>query len=224
MDNNNIAIRIESLKKSYSRGSEKIQAVDGVSLNIKKGEMLAVVGRSGAGKTTLLSCIGLLESFDSGKLNILSTDMTGLSEAKRTKLRRSLLGFVFQRFYLLPTLNCAENISLPFLFSGKKVPKRRIDELLEMVGLTQRRFHRPFQLSGGEMQRVAIARALALSPDIIIADEPTGNLDSGNSDRIFSLLKNLANSGKTIIIATHSGELAGDCDRIISMLDGKVVE
>ncbi len=220
---NKIAIKTDLLSKFYSRGSEKIKAVNEVSIEIKKGEMVAVIGRSGAGKTTLLSCMGLLEGFDSGKLFINGTDLTGTTESKRTKLRLKYLGFIFQRFYLLPTMNSFENISIPFLFSGRKAPKGRIDELLEMVGLTERKLHRPYELSGGEMQRVAVARALALDPDIIIADEPTGNLDSGNANRIFSLLKNLANNGKTIIIATHSGELAGSCDRIIEMLDGKVV-
>ncbi|MEZ4813535.1 MAG: ABC transporter ATP-binding protein [Caldisericia bacterium] len=220
---NKIAIKTDLLSKFYSRGSEKIKAVNEVSIEIKKGEMVAVIGRSGAGKTTLLSCMGLLEGFDSGKLFIDGIDMTGTTESKRTKLRLKHLGFIFQRFYLLPTMNSFENISIPFLFSGRKAQKRRIDELLEMVGLTERKLHRPYELSGGEMQRVAVARALALDPDIIIADEPTGNLDSGNANRIFSLLKNLANNGKTIIIATHSGELAGSCDRIIEMLDGKVV-
>ncbi|HOO97437.1 MAG TPA: ABC transporter ATP-binding protein [Caldisericia bacterium] len=220
---NDTAMRVNSLVKTYTRGSETIRAVDGVSLDIDSGEMLAIMGRSGAGKTSLLSCIGLLEGFDSGKLSVLGHDMSDLTEAKRTINRRSMLGFVFQRFFLLPTLTAYENVSLPFLFSGKRANKERVLSLLETVGLSERIYHKPSQMSGGEMQRVAIARALALDPPIIIADEPTGNLDSKNADKMFALFEDLANKGKTIIIATHSKSLADRCHRVVELSDGRKV-
>ena len=215
-------IMAKGISKSFKRGTETIHAIQDISLNVGKGEMLSIMGRSGSGKTTLLSCIGMLENIDSGSLALEGRNIKDFSEAQRTVLRRELMGFVFQRFFLIPTLTAYENVALPGLFAGKKLGKDHIMELLEMVGVSQRYDHRPGQMSGGEMQRVAIARALALDPPILIADEPTGNLDTETAEAVFGLFKKLAGQGKTIIIATHSQKLAKDCDRVVELMDGRI--
>ncbi len=214
----------ENLIKHFKRGNEVITALNDVTIKIGKGEMVAITGRSGSGKTTFLSCVGLLESIDSGNLHLAGKDVSKLSEVQRTVMRRELMGFVFQRFFLIPTLTAYENVALPFLFAQKKADHDRINELLDVVGVCGRAFHKPSQMSGGEMQRVAIARALALDPPIIMADEPTGNLDTANAQAVFQLFKGLAGKGKSIVIATHSLKLASSCDRVIELSDGRIVK
>ncbi len=214
----------ENLIKHFKRGNEVITALNDVTIKVGKGEMVAITGRSGSGKTTFLSCVGLLESIDSGDLHLAGKDVSKLSEVQRTVMRRELMGFVFQRFFLIPTLTAYENVALPFLFAQKRADHDRINELLEVVGVCGRAFHKPSQMSGGEMQRVAIARSLALDPPIIMADEPTGNLDTTNAQAVFQLFKGLAGKGKSIVIATHSLKLASSCDRVIELSDGRIVK
>ena len=218
-----IMVKVENLEKDFTRGSEVIRAVNGVSFEVPKGQFVAVTGASGAGKTTLLSCIGLLEKPTSGQLTVNGKLVKGISETGMTVMRRQLMGFVFQRFFLIPTLSALENVMLPLAFAGKSRPKSEVIELMNKLGVGERINHRPGQLSGGEMQRVAIARSLVLDPLVIIADEPTGNLDSNNANLMFKIFRKLAIEGKTILVATHSEHLSKTCDRIIHLQDGKVV-
>lgn len=220
---NDIMIKVDKLEKDFTRGSETIKAVNGVSFEVPKGQLVAITGASGAGKTTLLSCIGLLEKPTSGGLEVNGRMIKGISETGMTVLRRQLMGFVFQRFFLIPTLSALDNVMLPLAFAGKSKPRNQVIELMKKLGVGDRIHHKPGQISGGEMQRVAIARALVLDPPVIIADEPTGNLDSSNAGLMFEVFKKLASEGKTILVATHSENLARTCDRIIHMVDGKVV-
>ncbi len=218
-----IMVKINNLEKDFTRGSEVIRAVNGVSFEIPKGQLVAVTGPSGAGKTTLLSCIGLLERPTGGTLEINGKLIKGISETGMTVLRRQLMGFVFQRFFLIPTISALDNVMLPLTFAGKSKPRNQVIELMEKLGVGDRINHKPGQISGGQMQRVAIARALVLDPPVIIADEPTGNLDSSNANLMFEIFRKLSSEGKTILVATHSESLAKSCDRIIRMVDGKVV-
>jgi len=217
-------IKATDVVKKFKLGSEVITAIDKVSISIDPGELVAIVGRSGSGKTTFLSCVGMLEAIDGGQLMIKGRDVSKLSETERTRLRRELMGFVFQRFFLIPTLTAYENVALPYLFAGKKAEHEKIMQLLETVGVAHRSKHKPGQMSGGEMQRVAIARALALDPPLLIADEPTGNLDTTNSQAVYELFQKLSSSGKTVIIATHSIKLSSACPRVIELQDGRVVK
>lgn len=216
------AILAEDLTKFYRRGAEEVRALNGVSFQVERAEFVAITGQSGAGKTTLLQLIGGMDTPTSGRLVVAGQDMANLSDAELTRMRRGHIGFVFQHFSLLPTLSVAENVALPALFSGKQV-RTRVDELLEKVGLTQRRNHRPGQLSGGEMQRAAIARALINSPDLLLADEPTGNLDSATSERVIGLLGRLHMDGLTVVVVTHNDLLAGAAERRIQIADGRIV-
>lgn len=218
-----VMVKIDKLEKDFTRGSEVIRAVNGVSFEVPRGQLVAVTGASGAGKTTLLSCIGLLEKPTSGTLEVNGKLIKGISETGMTVLRRQLMGFVFQRFFLIPTISALDNVMLPLAFAGKSKPRAQVIELMKKLGVGDRINHKPGQISGGEMQRVAIARALVLDPPVIIADEPTGNLDSSNASLMFEIFKKLSSEGKTILIATHSENLAKSCDRLIHMIDGKVV-
>jgi ABC-type lipoprotein export system ATPase subunit len=221
MNNNSVIINAIDLKKYYKMGKVEIAALAGVSLDIKKGDFLAILGSSGSGKTTLLNIIGCLDKPSSGKLIVANNDVTDLPEKKLVEIRRKHFGFIFQQFFLIPTLTVQENVMLPIFFSGKKVPSKFIDDVLERVGLLNRKKHLPSELSGGEMQRVAIARALVNNPEVIIADEPTGNLDSQNAKNIFELFFNLNNNfGVTVICATHNLELAKRAKGIIELKDG----
>jgi len=210
------------LSKSYRRGREEVRALDGVSFQIDVGEFVAITGPSGAGKTTLLNILGCMDAPTSGTLKISGKEVQGLSERERTRLRREQLGFVFQHFGLIPTLTVAENVALPALFARRN-GAARIDELLERVGLAQRRTHRPHELSGGEMQRVAIARALVNEPKLILADEPTGNLDSATGQTIIELFQKLNADGLTIVVITHNETMASAARRRIAMRDGGIV-
>jgi len=221
MNNNPTIINAIELKKYYKMGKDEIAALAGVSLDIKKGDFLAILGSSGSGKTTLLNMISCLDKPSSGKLVVADNDVTDLPEKRLIEIRRKYFGFIFQQFFLIPTLTVQENVTLPIFFSGKKVSGKFIDDILERVGLLNRKKHLPSELSGGEMQRVAIARALVNNPEIIIADEPTGNLDSQNAKNIFDLFSSLNNDFEvTIICATHNLELAKRAKDIIELKDG----
>ena len=221
MNNNNI-IEISDLTKRYKRGSEDIYALDDISLTIKSGEFISITGASGSGKTTLMNIIGCIDNPTEGVIKIENTDVSNMSQKELTTVRRDTLGFVFQQFYLIPTLTASENVQLPGLFADNVQREKRAEELLQLVGLGDRTDHLPSQMSGGEMQRVAIARALINSPKILLADEPTGNLDSKNAEIIFDTFKKLNQDGLTIIVVTHSTELAQTAKRMVSIKDGKI--
>ena len=216
-------IEAKSLVKTYRRGREEIQALRNVDFHVNEGEFVSIIGPSGSGKTALLNVLGCLDSPTSGSLRLNGTETWGLKERNLAKLRRENIGFVFQQFYLMPTLTARENIELPLLFSKKNRNKSRIDEVLEMVGLSERGDHLPSQLSGGEMQRVAIGRALINDPRIILADEPTGNLDSVTSQMIFELFRELNRKGLTLVIVTHNLDLARQAQKMYTLRDGQIV-
>ena len=231
MNNDQFIIKAESLTKVYKMGREEIHAVADVSVNIEKGKFYSFVGPSGSGKSTLLNLLGVLDSPSKGRLTIFEEEIyngdkkRNLSQGTLTAIRRKYFGFVFQNFYLLPTLTVSENISLPLLFLKKKTEPGQILNVLQKLGLEGRGRHLPSQLSGGEMQRVAIGRALVANPQIIIADEPTGNLDSKNAAMVFEVFKKLSQEGITVLTATHDVQLAQTCsDKIIRLKDGKIVE
>ena len=215
-------VEARGLTKIYSRGVEQVRALDDVSFTIAEGEFVAIVGASGAGKTTLLHLLGCMDAPTSGTLLLQGETTTNLSDAALTRLRRQTVGFVFQHFGLIPTLTVTENVLLPLLFSRRKM-RNYAAELLEKVGLTHRSNHRPHELSGGEMQRTAIARALINSPRLLLADEPTGNLDTANGEAVLELLQRLNADGLTVIVVTHNPILAASARRQITLHDGKLV-
>jgi ABC-type lipoprotein export system ATPase subunit len=215
-------IELRNIEKIYRRGAEDVRALRGVDLSVGKGELLAVTGPSGAGKTTLLHILGCLDQPSAGEVLIDGVDAALLPEAELVRLRREKIGFVFQQFYLIPGLSVFDNIALPLLFSRKPATRERITALAEMVGLEHRLAHVPAQLSGGEMQRTAIARGLVNDPEILLADEPTGNLDSENSDRIFDILHRLSEGGLTTVMITHNPELARRAQRMVQIRDGRI--
>ena len=215
-------IELSKTEKSYRRGAEDVRALRGVDLSVDKEELLAITGPSGAGKTTLLHILGCLDQPTSGEVLIDGVDVSRLPEAELVKLRRDKIGFVFHQFYLIPGLSVFDNIALPLLFSKKPASPEKITRLAEMVGLEHRLEHVPSQLSGGEMQRTAIARGLVNEPEILLADEPTGNLDSDNSEKIFEILRSLRHNGLTIVMITHNLELATRADRTVHIKDGLV--
>jgi putative ABC transport system ATP-binding protein len=216
-------LQADNLTKTYQRGREEVRALDDVSFSIQRAEFVAVVGPSGAGKTTMLNLLGCMDVPTSGSLCIAGQELSGLSDAKRTRLRREQIGFVFQHFGLMPTLTVRENIALPALFARRQV-RQRADELLDKVGLAARRNHRPHELSGGEMQRVAIARALINGPQILLADEPTGNLDSQTGETILQLFKQLQKEGLTIVVVTHNEALSNAAERRLTLRDGRLID
>ena len=220
-DGNAVVVSATGLTKIYSRGREYVRAVEDVSLEVQRGDFVAIVGPSGAGKTTLLNLIGCMDAPTAGSLRLLCRPAEDLDENERTQLRREKLGFVFQQFGLLSTLTVAENVALPAFFAGRKAPQR-LEELLARVGLEHRRDHRPTELSGGEMQRVAIARALINQPQLLLADEPTGNLDRAGGQGIIALFQELNREGLTIMVATHNPALAAAAGRRIEMQDGRI--
>jgi len=218
-------VRLEDLRKHYKRGSEIIRAIDGVTLDIDKGEFVAVVGRSGSGKTTMLDLIGLLLRPTSGRLLIDDVDTAKLSDSDRAHMRAEKIGFVFQEYNLLPGLNVVENVMLPLRYSRNKVGGReRALELLERVELTDRIKHRSSELSGGQQQRVAIARSMINRPSLILLDEPTGAVDTETADQLVVLLKRLNREDQvTIIVVTHDLDVAAQARRNIRLKDGKVL-
>ncbi|HLE75405.1 MAG TPA: ATP-binding cassette domain-containing protein [Candidatus Bathyarchaeia archaeon] len=220
-------LKTEKLCKIYSMGKRKVHALQGLTLQVVKGEFIAIMGSSGSGKTTLLNMLGCLDKPTSGKILLDQQDVASLPEKKLCEIRRNKIGFVFQTFNLLPYLNAEENVELPMEHSQKsKVErKKRARELLQMVGLSGRENHRPNRLSAGEQQRVAIARALANNPSIILADEPTGNLDSANKFEIVKLLARLNMSqGTTIIMVTHDGQVASHTEKMLLLSDGRITK
>jgi len=223
IQNSQAAVLASGLTRVYRRGAEKIQALKGIDLNINPGEFVGVVGHSGAGKTTLLNLIGLMDRATDGQLKVLGHD-TARRRVGFDALRRKNIGFVFQEFYLMPTLTALENVLLPSMWGGGGSLKARARELLDRVGLKQRMTHKPSELSGGEMQRVAVARALVNSPRLLLADEPTGNLDTATRDGIFNLLLALnRDSGLTVVVATHDLSLESRFTRVVRLEDGNVV-
>ena len=219
--NNGHAIRLEHVSKYYRRGSETVHAVEDVSLAVEPGEYVAVVGHSGSGKTTLLNLIGCLDRPSSGRIMVDGRRVEEAREAELTRFRRAAIGFVFQQFFLIPTLSVLENVNLPLLFT-RRSDDARARELLDMVEMGHRLKHLPGQLSGGEMQRVAIARALINSPPILLADEPTGNLDSLNAERIMLLFERLNQGGATIVVVTHNVDIVKRCGRKVQIEDGRI--
>ncbi|MEM5799952.1 MAG: ABC transporter ATP-binding protein [Candidatus Aenigmatarchaeota archaeon] len=218
-------IELKDVTKVYQRGSEKVHAIDGVSLAIKEGEFLAITGPSGSGKTTLLNLIGCVDRPTSGSIKIGEIETVNLKDEELTEIRSTRIGFVFQQFFLLPTLTVLENVELPTIFAkkSKKVLQSRARELLKLVGLEKRENHFPSDISGGEMQRVAIARALINSPKILLADEPTGNLDSQNAQVVIEIFKKLNSEGITVILVTHNIDLANLASNRIILKDGKIL-
>ncbi len=218
-------LQADGLTKVYRRGASEVHAVDGISLTVEAGEFMAIMGRSGSGKTTLLDLLGCLLRPTTGDLAIDGHTVIGASDGELATIRRQRIGFVFQEFNLIPTLTALENVMLPLRY-GPRRPNGRRDalELLDLVGLSERAGHRPTELSGGEQQRVAIARALVNDPAVVLADEPTGELDSATSESIMGTLRQLnRDRGVTIIIVTHDAGIAGSTDRVVRLSDGKVV-
>jgi len=215
----NLIIRAEGVGKTYRMGDSLIDAVRGVDLSVARGEFVALMGPSGCGKTTLLNLVGCIDVPTSGTLHVFGESVAAMSEGRRAQLRLRRIGFVFQRFYLLPMLTAFENVELPMIEAGvaRRERSERARTLLDRVGLAHRLKHRPHQLSGGEMQRVAIARALSNRPELIIADEPTGELDRKTGASILALIKDLQGGGLTVIMATHDPVAAGLGHRIIEM-------
>lgn len=229
MTTNGWSLQARDLTRIYRRGSEEIQALDGVSLSIKKGEFVSFVGSSGSGKTTLINLLGCLDNPSSGELELAGKTVFGqgkrLGEKELTQVRREVFGYIFQNFYLIPTLTVQENVALPLAFFRKPGAEEEVERLLKMLGMEHRMNHLPGQISGGEMQRVAIARALVNRPEILLADEPTGNLDTKRAGEIGEVLTDLnRSSGLTIVMVTHNPELARLAGRRIEMRDGRAFE
>ena len=216
-------MRPESYARSTGGGREEIQVLKNVDSCVEAGEFVSIIGPSGSGKTALLNLLGCLDTPSSGSLRLNGIEIAGQKERDLVKIRRENIGFVFQQFYLMPTLTARENIELPLLFSRKSGSKKKIEEVLQMVGLADRGDHLPGQLSGGEMQRVAIGRALINDPKIILADEPTGNLDSATSEMIFGLFSELNKRGLTLVVVTHNLDLARRAEKMYTLRDGRIV-
>ena len=225
MNMNDIMIEAHGLKRYYQRGSETVKALDGVDVTIRKGEIVAILGPSGSGKTTLVNVLSCLDAPTGGTLTVAGKSVEGLAEDELVEVRRGVLGFVFQQFSLLPTLTVTENVELPLMFLGLRADLARTREVLEAVGLSDRASHLPRELSGGQMQRVAIARALIVDPKILVADEPTGNLDKATGASIIALFKRLAaEEGLTILLTTHNTAFGSEADRVITLEDGRIVQ
>jgi putative ABC transport system ATP-binding protein len=212
------------LKRYYQRGSETVKALDGVDIAIRRGEIVSILGPSGSGKTTLINLLSCLDAPTEGRLAVAGVDVAGMSEDELVEVRRGTLGFVFQNFSLLPTLTVTENVELPLMFLGLKPEREKTRMLLDAVGLSDRATHLPRELSGGQMQRVAIARALVFGPQILVADEPTGNLDKATGESIVGLFQQLAREqGLSILLTTHNTAFGAEADRSITLEDGRIV-
>ncbi len=218
-------VRAVELSKVYGTGDARVAALDGISVEFGAGEFTAIMGPSGSGKSTLLHCLAGLDTPTSGQVYIGDVDLTSLSDKQLTRLRRDKVGFVFQAFNLIPTLSASENITLPLDIAGRAVDPARFDEVVDAVGLRDRLKHRPSELSGGQQQRVAGARALLSRPDIVFADEPTGNLDSHASAELLTFLKTAVKEhGQSIVMVTHDAGAASHADRIVFLADGRAVD
>lgn len=218
-------IRLENIYKIYQSGEDEIHALDGINLHIEKGELTAIVGQSGSGKSTAMNIIGCLDVPTSGQYYLLGKDVSHLSEDELADIRNKTLGFIFQQYNLIPKLNLLENVELPLVYRG--VPKEKREKMalesLKRVGLSGREKYYPSQLSGGQQQRVSIARALAGEPSVILADEPTGALDSKTGKDVLEFLKKLHEEGNTVIIITHDNSIAAQCKRVVRIQDGKII-
>ena len=220
-------LQTDKVTKQYRMGEVSVNALDQVDFTVEKGEFVAIMGPSGSGKSTLLHLLGGLDGASGGEVTLAGRPLSRLSDNEVTLVRRRNVGFVFQFYNLVPTLTAEENIALPLLIDGKKIEdcRERIDDLLNLVGLAERRRHKPDQLSGGQQQRVAIARALVTDPDIVLADEPTGNLDSKSGAAILELLRRTCDDlGHTIVMVTHDARAASHADRVVFLKDGRIVD
>ena len=218
------AARAISLTKLYGEADTEVRALDGVSAELGNGRFTAIMGPSGSGKSTLMHCLAGLDSVTSGKVFIGDTDLTALNDNELTRLRRDSVGFIFQAFNLLPTLNALENITLPMDIAGRKPDQAWLDTVIDTVGLRDRLKHRPSELSGGQQQRVAVARALAAGPQVIFADEPTGNLDSRSGQEVLGFLRRSVDDlGQTVVMVTHDPTAASYADRALFLADGRIV-
>lgn len=216
-------LEVQNLCKTYGKGEAQVRALENISFSVGKGEFISIVGESGSGKSTLLNVVGALDNPTSGKVLIDGKDIFSMPEKKLTIFRRQNIGFIFQSFNLIPELNVEQNITFPLLLDYQKPDQKYVEELLGILGLKERRKHLPSQLSGGQQQRVAIGRALAARPAIIMADEPTGNLDSKNSQEVITLLKSMsAKYRQTILMITHNENHADATDRVLRMTDGRL--
>jgi putative ABC transport system ATP-binding protein len=218
-------VKMEHVTKIYGEGDTRVWGLDDVNLTVKKGEVVAVVGASGSGKSTLLHVMGGVDVPNSGRIVIDDKDITKLNDEEMSVFRRRKIGFVFQAYHLIPVLTVEENIQMPILLDHRKPDKEYIEHIMDMLGLADRRKHLPNQLSGGQQQRAAIARALANRPSLILADEPTGALDSKNGNEVITLLQNSVKQlNQTLVLITHNIDLAREADRIVKIADGKLVE
>jgi putative ABC transport system ATP-binding protein len=216
---------VENVVKNFRQGGRSVTALSGISMEVKQSQFLAIMGASGSGKSTLLHLMGGLTNPDSGRVLVASTDLATMNDRQLTLFRRRHIGLIFQAFNLIPTLTAEENIALPLMLDGRngQIGRGKVDQLLETLGLADRRKHRPDALSGGEQQRVAIGRALATEPDLILADEPTGNLDSANSDAVCEILRDLCTThGRTIVMVTHEPSVAAFAQETVVIKDGKL--
>ena len=225
-ESNGHIIDMREITKVYDTGKIQVEALRGIDIKVRKGEFVAIVGPSGSGKSTLLNLLGCLDTPTDGEYRLSGESVAGLDRDQLADIRNRRVGFVFQNFNLLPQLSALENVEMPLLFGGvgRKERKRRAQAKLEAVGLADRVEHRPTELSGGQMQRVAIARALAMEPDIVLADEPTGNLDTGSGSDVMGALQELWQGGSTLLVVTHDKALAKRANRVIEIRDGKVVQ
>jgi len=219
-------IKFNKVSKIYHVGGEEVRALDGMDLEIEKGEFVSILGPSGSGKSTLMNIVGCLDTADEGEYILDGQSIDNYSEDELTRIRNRKIGFIFQNFNLLSRLSAEENIELPLIYQGMRAAERkqRVDEVLERVDLTSRRYHSPMELSGGQQQRVAVARALVTNPTILLADEPTGNLDQKTGREIISLFHELHEAGNTIVLITHDTDIARQAMRSVHILDGRVSE
>ena len=218
-------IEIKDIYKIYNPGENEVRALDGISLNVEHGEFLAIVGQSGSGKSTLMNMLGLLDVPTSGTYTLDGVDVKDMTDDELSEIRNKEIGFIFQGFNLIPSLTAVENVELPLVYRGMKKEERNklALEALDKVGLSHRLDHLPKQMSGGQQQRVAIARAVAARPPIILADEPTGNLDSHSGIEVMKILHELHQEGRTIILITHDNDIASEAERVIKISDGQIV-
>lgn len=217
-------IKVEDLCKIYNPGENEVRALDHVSLEIKKGELVAIIGQSGSGKSTFMNMLGCLDVPTSGKYYLNGTDVSEMSDNELSEVRNREIGFIFQGFNLIANLNAIENVELPLIYRGidRKTRHQLAIGSLKMVGLEKRMDHKPSEMSGGQQQRVAIARAIAAQPPVILADEPTGNLDSASSREILGILKKMHKTGRTVILITHDNGIAAQARRVVRIMDGKI--
>lgn len=225
-EDNGAVIKLKGLTKIYNTGKVKFEALRGIDLEVREGEMVAITGPSGSGKSTLMNLIGCLDTASSGSYHLKGDAVSGLNRVELAEVRNRRVGFIFQSFNLLPQISSYENVEMPLLFGGLPRRKRRekVLELMDRVGLSDRVDHKPTELSGGQMQRVAIARALAMEPDIILADEPTGNLDTSSGGDIMNLFEDLWEQGRTILVITHDPALAKRTPRQVEIRDGQITQ